>query len=190
MPASEGARYRSQRNSSPGHPAACAAWRDTVHAMMAAEAAEVSEKRFLFFDSDDDYSLEGGPAASPPTQEEEGLDAAGTADAAPAQAGGNGQPFRKRSRKRGQHGDTRFSSKPKQQQQRQLSIEELAALVRDEVALSCDLPHHKLGEYEEGVLNDDINEEMYFQVQLQLAAPVPLVRCRACSGFACARARL
>lgn len=116
--------------------------------------SDKNETFWLYGDSDDESSLE------------EPVGDVAEVGTAADQAGPAGQVrtyIRKRSRKRARGGDAVRDGSGKLKKQylpTTLSAEELAA----DVAASAGLPDHRLGEHEEGVLNDDIDEEMYFKV--------------------------
>jgi hypothetical protein len=114
----------------------------------------------VFGDSDDESSLAGpdgeASAAAEPLE--------------PTEAHADVQSFKKSGRKRPRDGDTiRSNSKYyKQHMQIQLSDVELAA----EVAEAAGLHPHRLGDHEQGVLNEDnINDDMYFKVCQATCAP-------------------
>jgi hypothetical protein len=125
---------------------------------------------WLYGDSDNESSLEE-PAGD--VAEISGI----AADQ--AEPAGRVRTYRKRSRKRARGGDTVKAGSGKLRKYdlpTTLSGEELAA----EVAHAAGLPDHRLGEHEEGVLNDDIDEEMYFKVPDPVACLTMCVS--ACSG--------
>jgi hypothetical protein len=133
---------------------------------VAEPADEVEHEEYgfrVFGDSDDESSLAGpdGEASAAAEQLE------------PTEAHADVQSFKKSGRKRPRDGDTVRSSS-KFYQQIQLSDVELAA----EVAEAAGLHPHRLGDHEQGVLNEDnINDDMYFKVCQALNAPLPFVSC-------------
>ena len=132
--------------------------------MNGSEAAESSDEEsdFVVYDDDDeteDFSQD--VPASAANEEEEAAEQLG-----PAAAFADIQSQKKRSRKRARNFDTIRTSKAYTKSQ----LTELELV--EEIAENCDLNPHGLNDHEHGLLDDDINEELYFKVS---AAPLKYI---------------
>lgn len=111
----------------------------------------------VFGDSDDESNL-AGPSGSPET-----LAAAEHLDSKEA---GDIQSYKKHGRKRPRDNSGRFTIKSStgRFRNRQLEVQLSDVQLAAEVTEAAGLHPHRLGDHEQGVLNDDLNDELYFKV--------------------------